>query len=64
MLKGEYSEYQQLILGRADNPNFPFHEAILLLGDPSSYLFYSDTRRWEKPTPAAAAEPSKTADSK
>ena len=48
VLKGEYSEYQSLIFGRADAPNFPFHEGILLLGDPSSYIFYSDTRRWDK----------------
>ena len=59
VLKGEYSEYQQLIFGRSDMQNFPFHEGILLMGDPASYIFYSDTRRWDK-TPAA----SKTADAK
>ena len=48
VLKGEYSEYQPLIFGRADAPDFPFHEGILLMGDPTSYIFYSDTRRWDK----------------
>ena len=56
VLKGEYSEYQQLIFGRADTPNFPFHEGILLMGDPTSYIFYSDSRRWEKALAAAESE--------
>ena len=62
VLKGEYSEYQQLIFGRSDMPYFPFHEGILLMGDPTSYVLFSDTRRWEKaaPVPAAADAPKET----
>ena len=71
VLKGEYQEYQQLIFGRADMPFFPFHEGLLLMGDPAGYLFFSETRRWEKPEknaepagvpiPATAATPTATA---
>ncbi len=71
VLKGEYQEYQQLIFGRADMPFFPFHEGLLVMGDPAGYLFFSDTRRWDKteqnpvapvpaagtPAPDAAASP-------
>ena len=57
VLKGEYQEYQQLIFGRADQPFFPFHEGLLVMGDPAGYIFFSDTRRWEKPekNPVATA---------
>ena len=55
VLKGEYAEYQQLIFGRADQPYFPFHEGLLVMGDPAGYLFFSDTRRWEKPDKDAGA---------
>ena len=48
VLRGEYQEYQQLIFGRADQPYFPFHEGLLVMGDPAGYLFFSDTRRWDK----------------
>ena len=54
VLAGEYKEYQQLIFGRADQPFFPFHEGLLMMGDPSGYIFFSDTRRWDKPDKAAA----------
>ena len=56
VLKGEYSEYQSLILGRSDIPSFPFHDGIPLMGDPTTYLFFSDSRRWDKTqlTPPAA----------
>lgn len=57
ILKGEYSDYQQLIFGRADMPSFPFHEGIPTMGDPASYLFFSDTRRWDKARPESAATP-------
>ena len=64
VLKGEYQEYQQLILGRSDMPFFPFHEGLLVMGDPAGYLFFSDTKRWDKPdkntvpaTPAAGPTP-------
>lgn len=60
VLKGEFSEYQQLIFGRADVPFFPFHEGFLTMGDPAGYIFYSDTRRWEKAQPEAAAADTKT----
>lgn len=55
VLKGSYTDYQQLIFGRADMPFFPFHEGVLLMGDPTSYIFYSDTRRWDKNDVAATA---------
>ena len=61
VLRGEYQEYQQLIFGRADQPFFPFHEGLLVMGDPSGYIFFSDSRRWEqpdKPPAAPAASPS------
>ncbi len=77
VLKGEYQEYQQLIFGRADMPLFPFHEGLLVMGDPAGYLFFSDTRRWDKtdrngaapvpvaatptPTPESAASPAAAA---
>ncbi len=65
VLKGEYSDYQQLIFGRSDAPFFPFHEGILLMGDPTSYIFYSDTRRWEKtPPPAVPAAAPKEGEKK
>ncbi len=54
VLKGEYSEYQQLIFGRADMPFFPFHEGLLVMGDPSGYIFFSESRRWEKGDKTAA----------
>ncbi len=55
VLKGDYQEYQQLIFGRSDMPFFPFHEGLLVMGDPAGYLFFSDTRRWDKTekTPAS-----------
>ena len=59
VLKGEYSEYQSLILGRADVPGFPFRDAIPLMGDPTVYLFYSDSRRWDKTLPSASADAAK-----
>lgn len=60
VLKGEYQEYQQLIFGRADMPYFPFHEGLLVMGDPAGYIFFSDSRRWDKPdknAPAASPAP-------
>ena len=53
VLKGEYSDYQPLIFGRTDIPYFPFKEVIPVIGDPTTYLFFSDSKRWEqeKPTP-------------
>ena len=48
VLKGEYAEYQALILGRTDVPFFPFREMIPSIGDPTAYLFFSDSKRWEK----------------
>ncbi len=55
VLRGEYQEYQQLIFGRADMPFFPFHEGLLVMGDPAGYLFFSDTRRWDKGEKAPGA---------
>ena len=45
-----------MIFGRADVPFFPFHEGILLMGDPAGYIFYSDTKRWEKGLPEVAPD--------
>ena len=67
VLKGDYQEYQQLIFGRADQPFFPFHEGLLLMGDPAGYLFFSDSRRWDKvdrnaePTGATPVTPAASA---
>ena len=61
VLKGEYQEYQQLIFGRSDIPFFPFHEGLLVMGDPAGYLFFSDTRRWEKTEKNPVAPPSEAA---
>ncbi len=47
--RGEYQDWQPLIFGRTDLPSFPFKEGILVLGD-LSYTFYSDTKRWERPS--------------
>lgn len=63
--RGEYTEYQPLILGRADLlPYFPFHEILYPMGDPASYVFYSDTRRWEKNLPPAPKPDEKKPDEK
>ena len=43
-------EYAPLILGSTNVPFFPFHEVAAPMGD-LSYIFYSDTKRWEKPKP-------------
>lgn len=51
LYKGEYQEYEPLILGNVNVPYFPFKEAVAPLGD-LNYTFYSDTRRWDK-KPAA-----------
>ena len=48
VLKGEYSEYQPLIFGRTDIPYFPFKEVLPVIGDPTTYLFFSDSKRWEQ----------------
>ncbi len=64
VLRGEYTEYQQLIFGRADVPYFPFHEGVLLMGDPTSYIFFSDSRRWDKIAPAAVPLEAKPAEDK
>lgn len=49
--KGEYQEYGPLIFGNVNVPFFPFKEAVLPSGD-LNYSFYSDTRRWDKKSPA------------
>ncbi len=53
VIRGEYSDYQPLIFGQTNIPYFPFREVLPVMGDPTTYLFFSDTRRWEhdKPTP-------------
>ena len=48
VLQGEYKEYQPLIVGRVDIPYFPFKEVLPVMGDPTTYLFFSDTRRWDQ----------------
>ena len=48
VIKGEYSDYQPLIFGRTDVPFFPFKEVIPVIGDPTTYLFFSDTKRWDQ----------------
>ena len=53
--KGTMQEYAPLIFGSTNVPLFPFHEVAAPMGD-LSYIFYSDTRRWEKKKPAAEKE--------
>ena len=48
VLQGEYKEYQPLIVGRVDIPYFPFKEVLPVMGDPTTYLFFSDTKRWDQ----------------
>lgn len=45
--KGSMQEYAPLVLGSTNVPYFPFHEVAAPMGD-LSYIFYSDTKRWEK----------------
>ena len=48
VVKGEYADYQPLIFGHTDVPFFPFKEVIPVIGDPTTYLFFSDTKRWDQ----------------
>ena len=48
IIKGEYADYQPLIFGRTDIPFFPFKEVVPVMGDPTIYLFFSDTKRWDQ----------------
>ena len=52
--KGDYQDWRPLIFGQSDLPSFPFKDGTLMLGD-LSYTFYSDSKRWERPT--ATTEP-------
>jgi hypothetical protein len=52
VLKGTYADYQPLIFGRTDIPYFPFKDVIPVIGDPATYLFFSDSPRWNQDKPA------------
>lgn len=53
--KGTMQEYAPLIFGSTNVPLFPFHEVAAPMGD-LSYIFYSDTRRWDKKNTTAQGE--------